>query len=292
MNNEAKIEKLYEMMDKCRICPRKCGANRNAGEKGLCNADGRLLVASCNVHMGEEPPITGINGSGTIFFANCSLKCVFCQNYSISQMGNGREITVAELSDIMIALQKKKAHNINLVTPTHYSAQVAQAVYLARNKGLKIPVVFNCGGYERVEVLKLLEDTVDIYLPDIKYADNEISYKYSGISDYAEVNRAALMEMTRQKGFLKTGRSGLAEKGVLVRHMVLPGNIENTKKCLDFIAEKLSSEMSLSLMAQYHPAYRFNGFPELARGITREEYEEALEHLERLNLENGWQQEL
>ncbi|MCL2144324.1 MAG: radical SAM protein [Endomicrobia bacterium] len=292
MNFEEKIEKLYSMMDSCTICPRKCGANRNKGEKGLCNTADKIFIASSNVHMGEEPPITGERGSGTIFFSNCTMKCVFCQNYPISQLGNGREVSVDEVASIMINLQERGVHNINFVTPTHYSAAIAKSVYLARKNGLRIPTVFNCSGYEKVEVLKLLEDTVDIYLPDIKYSDNETAFKYSGIKDYVEINRAALKEMARQKGILKINENGIAEKGVLIRHMVLPGNVENTKKSLDFIAQELSKETFLSLMAQYHPAHKSSGFKELSRNLTIEEYEEAYDHLESLDLENGWQQEL
>jgi putative pyruvate formate lyase activating enzyme len=286
------IKKLYSMMDKCEICPRKCGVNRNKGQEGLCRTGGKILVSSYNVHMGEEPPITGERCSGTIFFTNCTLKCVFCQNYPISQLGNGREVSVEELSSIMLGLQKKGIHNINFVTPTHYSAQIAESVSIAREKGLKVPIVFNCSGYERVETLRLLEDIVDIYLPDIKYSDNETAFKYSGVKDYVEVNRAALKEMVRQKGVLKTGGSGIALSGVLIRHMVLPGNIDNTKKSLDFIAKELSKETFLSLMAQYHPAHKSSDFQELSRNLTLEEYEEAFNYLEQLNLENGWQQEL
>lgn len=292
MNIESKIEKLYSMMDNCEICPRKCGAKRNEGQTGLCRTGDKILISSSNVHMGEEPPITGENGSGTIFFTNCTLKCVFCQNYPISQLGNGRKISVKELADIMIMLQKKGAHNINFVTPTHYSAHMAKAVYMARNGGLKVPIVFNCSGYERVEVLELLQDLVDIYLPDMKYSDNAAALKYSGVKDYVEVNQAALKEMFRQKGNLKINEEGIAESGVLIRHMVLPGNIQNTKKALKFIANELSAGTFISLMAQYHPAHKSSDFEELSRNLTIEEYEEAFNYLEYLNLENGWQQEL
>ena len=292
MSIESNIEKLYAMMNSCEICPRKCGVKRNEGQSGICNTGNKILISSYNVHTGEEPPISGEKGSGTIFFTNCTLKCVFCQNYPISQLGNGKEFSVQELADIMLGLQKKGVHNINFVTPTHYSAQIAEAVYIARKLGLTIPTVFNCSGYERVEVLKLLEDTVDIYLPDIKYSDNETAFKYSGVKDYVEVNRLALKEMIRQKGILKIGENGIAKKGVLIRHMVLPGNVENTKNSLDFIAKELSTETFLSLMAQYHPAHKSSQYEELSRSLTFEEYEEAFNHLEQLNLENGWQQEL
>ncbi|MDR1195170.1 MAG: radical SAM protein [Endomicrobium sp.] len=292
MSVEAKIKKLYSMADNCEICPRKCRVKRNDGNIGLCRAGNKIFISSYNVHMGEEPPITGEKGSGTIFFTNCTLKCVFCQNYPISQLGNGREVSVEELSGIMLGLQKKGVHNINLVTPTHYSAQIAKAVYEAKNKGLNIPIVFNCSGYERVEVLELLEDTVDIYLPDIKYSDNAAAYKYSGVKDYVEVNRAALKEMVRQKGILKINENSIAESGVLIRHMVLPGNIRNTKKSLDFIANELSTETFISLMAQYHPAYKSSDFEELSGSLKTDEYKEAFDYLRELNLENGWQQEI
>lgn len=292
MNFEEKIKELYSIMDKCEICPRKCGANRNAGQKGLCRTADKIFIASYNVHMGEEPPISGINGSGTIFFSNCTLNCIFCQNYPISQLGNGREISVEELSDIMLSLQKRKVHNINFVTPTHYSAQMADAVYKARKKGLKIPILYNCSGYESVKVLKLLEGFVDIYLPDIKYSDNETAYKYSGVKDYTEVNRAALKEMKRQVGNLTIDDEGIAYKGLLIRHMVLPGNIENTRRSLKFIAEELSTDTYISFMAQYHPAYKSEKYAELSRNLTQEEYNKALEYLGSMGLENGWQQEL
>lgn len=292
MNIEDNIEKLYSMMDSCEICPRKCGANRNAGQKGLCNTADKIFIASSNVHMGEEPPITGRNGSGTIFFSNCTLKCVFCQNYPISQLGHGREVSVEELADIMTGLEKRGVHNINFVTPTHYSAQAAKAVLIARKKGLKVPILWNCGGYENVETLALLEGIVDIFLPDLKYSDNETAFKYSGVKDYVEVNRLALKEMKRLAGGLKINDDGIAEKGLLVRHMVLPGNLENTKKALEFIAEELKAETYISLMAQYHPAHKADNYPQLSRNLTREEYDEALECLENLNLLNGWQQEL
>lgn len=292
MNFEYNIEKLYSMMDKCEICPRKCGVNRNKGQKGLCKTADKIFIASSNIHTGEEPPISGHGGSGTIFFSNCTLNCVFCQNYPISQLGNGREITVEELSEIMLNLQRRGVHNINFVTPTHYSPQIAKAVVSARQKGLRIPTLYNCSGYESAETLKLLEGIIDIYLPDIKYSFDETALKYSGIGDYVEINRIALKEMKRQAGNLAINKHGIAEKGLLIRHMVLPGNIDNTKKSLEFIAKELSPETFISLMAQYHPAHKSNIFEELSKSITEEEYQQALDCLESLSLENGWQQEL
>ena len=292
MSFEEKIEKLYKMMDSCEICPRKCKANRNKGQKGICRTADKVFIASSNAHTGEEPPISGERGSGTIFFTNCTMSCVFCQNYPISQLGNGREISLEELSDAMLDLQSRGVHNINFVTPTHYSAQIAKAVFNARKRGLKIPILYNCSGYERVETLKLLEGTIDIYLPDIKYSDNEIARKYSGAGDYVEINRAALKEMKRQVGDLRVDDEGIAVKGLIIRHMVLPGNIENTKKSLEFIARELSPDTFVSLMAQYHTAHKSNMFPELSRGLTPEEYDEAVSCLESLGIHNGWTQEL
>jgi putative pyruvate formate lyase activating enzyme len=292
MNIEQNIDELYKMMDSCSLCPRKCGAKRNRGQKGLCKTADRIFIASGNVHTGEEPPISGECGSGTVFLSNCTLSCVFCQNYPISQFGNGKEFSLEELADLTLKLQDRGVHNINFVTPTHYSAHIANAVYKARGKGLEIPVLWNTSGYENIEVLKLLEGIVDIYLPDVKYSDNDLAFKYSGVKNYVESNRAALKEMKRQAGDLKIDDKGIAKKGIIIRHLVLPGNLENTKNCLAFIAKELSKETFVSLMAQYHGAYKFADFPELQRGLTGEEYSKALSYLEEFGLENGWQQEM
>jgi putative pyruvate formate lyase activating enzyme len=289
---EGNIEKLYSFMDKCELCPRKCKVNRNSGQKGLCRSSNKIFVASCNIHSGEEPPISGDKGSGTIFFSNCALNCVFCQNYPISQLGNGKEISLDDLVDSMLHLQKGGVHNINFVTPTHYSAHIAKAVYLSRKKGLIIPILYNCSGYENVETLKLLEGIIDIYLPDIKYSSEELAFKYSGIKNYVEINKTALKEMKRQVGNLIVNKNGIAKKGIIIRHLVLPGNIENTKNALDFIAKELSTDTFVSLMAQYHSANKAYEFEELSISLNEEEYKEAVDHLEKLGLENGWVQEL
>lgn len=289
---EQNIDKLYKKLEKCDICPKKCGADRLAGQKGLCRTADKIFIASANLHTGEEPPISGERGSGTIFFSNCTLNCVFCQNYPISQLGNGREVSVEELADILLELQAKGAHNINFVTPTHYSAQVAKSVYLARNKGLKIPVLSNNSGYESVETLKLLKGVFDIYLPDIKYTDNNLAFKYSGVNNYLEINQSALKEMKSQVGNLEVDENDMAVKGLVIRHMVLPDNIENTKNALKFISEELGQETFVSLMAQYHPANKSDNFKELSRRLTQEEYDVAVSYLEFYGLENGWAQEL
>ncbi|MDR1926905.1 MAG: hypothetical protein LBQ13_04505 [Endomicrobium sp.] len=292
INFEKNIEKLYSIMDKCVICPKKCGVNRNRGQKGFCGTADKIFIASSNIHMGEEPPISAKNGSGTIFFSNCTLNCVFCQNYPISQFGNGKEVSLDNMAEMMLKLQSIDMHNINFVTPTHYSAQVAKSVYIARRKGLTIPVLYNCSGYESVETLQLLEGVIDIYLPDSKYSNNETAFKYSGVENYVEVNQTALKEMKKQVGDLVVDNDGVAKKGVIVRHLVLPGNIENTKKVMDCIAKELSESTFVSLMMQYHAAHKSSSFKELSRSLTEEEYKEAVNYLELLNFENGWIQNL
>jgi putative pyruvate formate lyase activating enzyme len=289
---EKNIERLYSMMDKCTICPRKCGVNRNLGQKGFCNASDKIFIASQNVHTGEEPPISAKKGSGAIFFSKCVLQCVFCQNYPISQFGNGREVGLSKLVEMMLKLQTTGAHNINFVTPTHYSAQIAMSVYLARKEGLQIPILYNCGGYESVETLRLLEGIIDVYLPDMKYSDNKTAFKYSGVKNYVEANQAALKEMKRQVGDLVVDCYGVAKKGIIIRHLVLPKNIGNTKKVLNFISKELSSKTFISLMAQYHPAYKSNNFKELSHSLTKKEYEEVVGYLGTVNLNNGWTQNL
>jgi len=292
MSIEQNIEKLYSIMDSCELCPRRCGARRNRGEKGLCKTADKIFIASANVHHGEEPPISASRGSGTIFFSNCALSCAFCQNYPISQLGNGKETTLSQLVEKMLSLQDKGVHNINFVTPTHYSAHIAKAVFTARQRGLEIPVLWNTGGYERAEIIKLLEGIVDIYLPDIKYSGDDLAFKYSGVRNYVENNRAALKEMLRQAGNLVLDANGAAKRGIIVRHLVLPGNVLNTKGCLDFIAQNLSRETFLSLMSQYHFAYNAGKFDELKNGLTTEEYDEAADYMRSLGLENGWTQEI
>jgi putative pyruvate formate lyase activating enzyme len=288
MNFEKNIDALFKMMDKCGICPRKCGVNRNKGEKGFCRTDNRIFIASANLHFGEEPPISGTCGSGTIFFSNCVLSCVFCQNYPISQLGNGKEFSLKDLINSMLSLQDKGAHNINFVTPTHYAAFVAKAIYEAKKAGLTIPIVYNTSGYENIEALKLLEGLIDIYLPDIKYRDNEIAFKYSNVNNYVEINSLALKEMKRQVANLEISKEGIAKKGLIIRHLVLPNNLENTKKALSFIAKEISSKTHISLMSQYHTAYKSNDFKELSDSLNEKEYKQAVDYLDFLGLKNGW----
>jgi len=274
--------------DVCTLCPRECGSSRPA-HRGLCGA-GNLRVASYNLHFGEEPPVSGANGSGTIFFSGCSLKCIFCQNYPLSHFNNGTDMTVDELAAVILGLQKKGAHNINFVTPTQFAADIKTAIKKAREKGLKIPVVYNSSGYERVEILKELEGIIDVYMPDAKYATPEISGKYCEVPDYPEINRAALLEMKRQTGDLKM-KNGLAQRGILVRHLVLPGEIENSKRVLKWLFENLGN-VYLSLMSQYHPCYKAVGHPVIGRRLKEEEYEEVLDFAGGLGFTNGYRQEI
>ena len=286
------IKKLYQLMEKCSLCPRNCGINRLKGKIGACRTGKDFKVASINLHFGEEPPISGEKGSGTIFFTNCNLNCVFCQNYPISQLGNGNSITTQELADKMIDLQNKGANNINLVTPTHVYPMVAETIFIAKEKGLKIPVLSNCGGYESKEVLELMEPFIDIYMPDMKYSSNTMAKQYSKIDNYVENNRIAIKEMYRQKGILNFDNNDLATKGILIRHLVLPNNIAGSKETFEFVANEISEDTYMSIMAQYHTANISHTIEELNRKVTKEEYDKVLKDFENAGLYNGWLQEL
>ena len=286
------IKKLYQLMEKCSLCPRNCGINRLKGEIGACRTGKDFKVASINLHFGEEPPISGEKGSGTIFFTNCNLSCVFCQNYPISQLGNGNLITKEQLADKMIDLQNKGANNINLVTPTHVYPMVAETIFIAKQKGLTIPILSNCGGYESKEVLELMEPFIDIYMPDMKYSSNTMAKQYSKIDNYVENNRIAIKEMYRQKGILNFDNNDLATKGILIRHLVLPNNIAGSKKTFEFVANEISQDTYMSIMAQYHTANISHTIEELNRKVTKEEYNKVLKDFDNAGLYNGWLQEL
>ncbi len=282
-----------ERLAECRLCPRRCGVNRLDGQLGYCRAGAGARVASYNVHHWEEPPISGSGGSGTIFFTYCTGRCLFCQNYSISQLGVGNDMTTSELARTMLTLQRRGCHNINLVTPTHYVPQIIAAVAEAANQGLHIPIVYNTSGYERVETLRLLEGIVDIFLPDAKYADDGVARELSGFDGYVAHNRAALLEIKRQVGTeLLVDPQGIAYRGMVVRHLVLPEGLSQTPEVLTWIAENLGRETYVSLMAQYFAAHRAVDHPKLGRRLYRREYRVALDALEELGLENGWTQEL
>jgi putative pyruvate formate lyase activating enzyme len=287
-----RIELAYEMLSHCNLCPRECGVNRLAGERGYCRAGANPVVASWNAHPWEEPPISGTKGSGTIFFTYCTARCVFCQNYPISQLGIGQQVTVQRLAEMMLELQARGCHNINLVTPTHFVPQILAALALAVEEGLRLPLVYNSSGYEAVETLRLLDGIVDIYLPDAKYADDEVARRLSGFRGYVEANRAALKEMFRQVGAeLLLDENGLALRGMIIRHMVLPEGLAGTQEVLAWIARELSPSIHISLMSQYFPAHKAVGDPVLGRKITDDEYLEALAAFDALGLERGWRQE-
>ncbi len=288
-----RIEAAYQLLESCRVCPRECGVNRLKNEKlGFCRSGLNPVVSSASPHHGEEPPLSGTRGSGTIFFANCNLRCVYCQNYPISQMGNGAERSPAELACQMVWLQEQGCHNLNLVTPTHFMPQILKALAIARQRDFRLPIVYNTSGYESVEALKLLDGIVDIYMPDMRYSDDGAGIRYSAAPHYPEVNRAAVMEMYRQVGNLAVGGDRLAQRGLIVRHLVLPGGLSGTERIMKFLSEEISKEVHISLMSQYFPAYKANGMNELSRKIAPEEYEEACEIMEKYGLENGWVQEL
>ncbi len=273
-----RAEALHQLMVECRICPNECMAKRTEGETGDCHSTDEVIISSVGPHFGEEPPLVGTNGSGTIFFTNCNLSCEFCQNYDISHLGKGEKVTKAELARAMRQLQQKGCHNINLVTPTHFTPQIVDALTLAVEKGLELSIVYNCGGYESVETLKLLEDIVDIYMPDIKYSINENALKYSGVENYWEIVKLAVKEMHRQVGDLKISKRGFAQRGLLVRHLALPNDEAGSKAVIDFIAEEISTETYLNIMDQYRPTYHAYKYPKLNRQISSSEYKEVVDY--------------
>jgi len=261
-----RLERLKEKLKDCSVCPRRCRVDRTAGEKGACRTGSEVRVASAFLHRGEERPIRGIRGSGTIFFSNCNMNCVFCQNYDLSQLGEGVDLTPAELAQVMLALQNEGAHNINLVTPSHVVPQIVEAIYLAAQKGLSVPIVYNTSSYDDLETLRLLDGVVDIYLADFKFADEELGRRYSKVKNYPEVATEALREMLRQVGNLKTDQAGVATRGVLVRHLVMPNHLENSLKVIDTLAE-LMPGLAVNVMGQYRPYFKAFEYPEIARPV-------------------------
>ena len=288
INGRTNSQKMLWDLTHCSICPRFCGTNRYQ-KPGFCGGRTLPKVAKAMLHFWEEPCISGDCGSGAVFFSGCSLRCVYCQNYRISAENFGQEVTVSELAAIFGDLQSKGAHNINLVSPTHYAPQIAEALALA---GLRIPVIYNCGGYESVETVQKLAGLIDIYLPDLKYMHRETAAKYSGAADYFAVATAALQEMVRQVGGAQLNEEGLLQKGLLIRHLILPGQTAESIAILDWIAANLPSEVLVSLMCQYVPMGQAAEFPEINRKLRRKEYEAVLAHLFALGLENGFVQEL
>ncbi len=272
-----RVEQARARLEKCDLCPRACGSNRLAGERGVCKTGPHARVSSYAPHFGEEDPLRGWNGSGTVFFARCNLHCQFCQNHAISQADAGQEVTPEELAAIMLDLQRAGCHNINLVSPSHVVAQILEALALAARGGLRLPLVYNTGGYDALDTLDLLDGVVDIYMPDMKYASNALAYKYSRVKDYPRVNRAAVKAMHRQVGDLQLDERGLAMRGLLVRLLVLPHNLAGTRQTVRFLADKISPNTYLNLMNQYYPSYHAGRFPELNRCLTPGEYAAAVE---------------
>lgn len=272
---EERIAALRQCLASCRLCPRRCAVDRTAGRLGFCKGGMEAGVSSFGPHYGEEQPLVGSGGSGTIFFSGCNLGCCFCQNYEISHLSEGRETPVEHLAATMLKLEEMGCHNVNLVTPTHFAPQIAEAVKAAAAAGLCIPVVYNCGGYESVETLRLLDGIVDIYMPDFKFWNVASSERYLNAPDYPEVARAAVKEMHRQVGDLVV-REGLALRGLLVRHLVMPGHLDDAREILSFLARDVSAETFVNVMPQYRPCYRSSEYPEIAASPTHDEFVRAL----------------
>jgi putative pyruvate formate lyase activating enzyme len=273
---EVRAARAREKLGDCQLCPHRCRANRIKGKTGQCRTAAQSIVSSYSPHFGEEKPLVGTRGSGTIFFSYCNLRCVFCQNHTISQQGEGEPVDDKVLAGMMLSLEKRGCHNINLVTPTHVVPQILSALVIAAGSGLSIPLVYNCGGYESVETLKLLDGIVDIYMPDMKYSAEPHGRAFSGAKNYPDVNRKAVKEMHRQVGDLQLDSRGVATRGLLVRHLVMPNNIAGTKCVTEFLAKEISKDTYLNVMDQYRPAHRASEIPRIARPLSREEYLEAV----------------
>ena len=280
------------MLENCMLCPHRCGINRIEGHQGRCKCDDKIKIALASLHMFEEPCISGENGSGTVFFSNCNLNCIYCQNYEISNLGKGKEISIEHLAEIFLKQQEKGAHNINLVTPTMYVLQIIEALKIAKSKGLNIPIVYNSNGYENVDTIKLLNGYIDVYLPDLKYYSNQLAKKYSNIDNYFETATNAIKEMYSQVGIAKFDENGLIKKGVIIRHLVLPNHLQNTKNILKWIKENMPDDIYVSVMAQYFPTYKAKEDNLINRKLNKKEYNEVLNYLYSLDLENGYIQEL
>lgn len=286
-----RADAAIEILSNCTLCPHRCLVDRNAGEKGFCRTGSELIISSYSPHFGEEPPLVGRRGSGTIFFTNCNLRCIFCQNYEISQCGRGFQVQAEDLAEIMISLQERGCHNINLVTPSHQVPGILRALDIAAGRGLTIPIVYNTGGYDAVETLRLLDGVIDIYMPDAKYGSNQIADALSSAPDYVDRMKEALREMHRQVGDLVV-HNGIAERGMIIRHLVLPGALAGTEEVMRFIAGELSVSSYVNIMPQYRPAWKVPeadpGFHALHRAITQAEFDDALEIARRAGLSRGF----
>ncbi len=280
-----KINQASSLLASCTLCPRQCKVDRTKEEKGYCSTGKNALVSSFSAHFGEEPQLVGDHGSGTIFFSNCNLKCIFCQNYDISVRGMGQEADDEKIASIMLHLQKIGCHNINLVTPSHVVPQILKALNIAIDHGLNIPLIYNCSGYESIDTLCLLNNIIDIYMPDFKFWEPDLSKKYCHSRDYPHIARKAIKEMHDQVGNLKVDKSGVACSGLIVRHLVMPGNLDGTHEILKFIKEKISPQTSVNLMSQYHPMGDADKIKELSTPLTPEEFRTAIDMARRLNIE-------
>jgi len=284
---EDRINRLTNILKACTLCPRQCKMNRLKNELGYCKAGAALTVSSSFPHFGEEQPLVGRSGSGTIFLTHCNLKCNFCQNCDISHQGVGESISIQQLSRMMLSLQMQGCHNINFVTPTHYAPQIVAALPYAIQMGLELPIVYNCGGYESVEVIKLLDGIVDIYMPDAKFSSSEYAYQFANAPDYFDVLKATLQEMHRQVGELKL-ENGIAYQGLLIRHLVMPNDVAGSEEILKFIAEELSTESYVNIMSQYHPCFEAVDEPLINRRISSTEYHRAIELAKKFGLHRGF----
>lgn len=281
-----RIESSVAMMEECVVCAQQCRVNRLEGELGVCRGGRLAAVSSYGPHFGEEAPLVGARGSGTIFFTYCNLSCEFCQNCDISQEGQGEELSPEELADIMLAMQNRGCHNVNLVTPSHFVPQILEAIKIAIEKGLNIPLVYNTGGYDSLDTLDLLDGVIDIYMPDMKFGDDDNGRKYSGAAGYFTVARQALKKMHQQVGDLELDDRGVATRGLLVRHLVLPGELAGTTEVMEFLASEISENTFVNIMDQYYPAFKAFEYPELSRRISREEYRKALKIASMVGLKN------
>lgn len=279
------------MLEQCTLCPHNCKVNRLEGQIGRCKCNDKIKIALVSLHKFEEPCISGENGSGTVFFSNCNLKCIFCQNYEISHLGKGREITVNELADIFIEQQNNGAHNINLVTPTMYVIQIIEALKIAKERGLKIPVIYNTNSYENVETIEMLKGYIDVYLPDLKYFSNDLCKKYSSVNNYFENATKAIKEMYNQVGSPEFDENGMIKKGVIIRHLILPNYIQNTKNILKWIKENMPDDIYVSIMSQYFPTYKAVNDDKINRKINKREYKAIEDYLYTIDLENGYMQD-
>ncbi len=285
-------KKLYDSLTECRICPMDCRVNRFEGKTGNCHSGVELKVASYNLHFGEEPPLSKGGGSGTIFMANCSLFCKYCQNYPISQLGTGSYVTIEEMAGMMLELQERGAENINFVTPDHMLPMILMALSKAKQQGLNLPIVYNCSGFQKYEILKRLDGIIDVYLVDMRYNDSKIAEKYSGCKNYAETSRKAVAEMFRQVGNLEMNENGLAKSGILIRHLVLPGGLSGSSGIFEFLAENISKDVFVSLMSQYFPAYKAPNDEIINRRISYPEFKQAVDAFYKAGLHNGFIQHL